>query len=706
MNWRTVRTLVMHELRMLMRDRRTVILSIVLPLVVMPLMIFGTTLVQERREEKLDETVYQYTVTGTEAKKLRSLITRGLKHAKLQADESDLSTFKYEELPVASPDSSLKARDLHFYLEALSGAEADSIDLHVQQEDDVEVTSNETVESYTVKTIAEIRFPGVSVVNIYFQADRDASREGQDKMWRLLRLTRKTDREAALRASGLPVNPQDVMSVESNNVATAGQMTGSLIGRMMPVILVFLMLTGGSVAALDSIAGEKERGSLETLLTTSVQRVEIIASKQLTILSVALVITIIQVVNLLCYLTFRVIELPDGFIVDVPPATLALLLLLFIPVASLVSSALLMISAYAKSFKETQMYYLPVFLFMLVLTAASFLPGISLRSAIAVVPLANVSVAVREVMVGSYDWPMLFITFAVMALAAAWMIRASAGMLSMERLITASEVDEADLVGGPALFPKHVVRWYAVMWALLFAVAANIPQLATFERQLLFNEFVIFIGAPALILWKYRLNIKEALALRPVKLIVWPIILLLIPAVQLTGTGVFYLANFIFPVPERMLEAFSRQIFPEDMSVWLLFIYIAIIPGICEEIGFRGTLLYGLRRRFHPIVLALVIGAIFGIFHIALFRIIPTGFLGVVLTGVALLTGSIFPCMLLHIGNNGFALWMSKHEITMAGLDWWHYLIGTVAFAGCMYLLYRHRTPYPDLRQAMPAKTK
>jgi len=697
MNWIIVRTLMFHEVRMLIRDRRSVILSVFLPIVIIPAMLLGTRVVGEWRTEKLDDTVYRYAVTGPGAESVREVIKRARIYLKDHgADEADrdLLTFRAEELPAAEPDTLMKSRDLHFYLEGLPGDTPDSL---------AGVTSTAKFDSLAGNTgplgsITDVRFPGVPVINIYFLANRDASNEGSRKMWRLLRLIREEDRAAALRDHGLAVPPQNIVQIDQNNVATASQMSGSMLGQFLPMVLVFLMLTGGSVAAMDSIAGEKERGSLETLLTTCVSRMEIVAAKQLTILIVALVITFIQILNLLCYVTFEVIQLPEDFTISLSPKTLLFILALFIPVAAFISSVLLMISAYAKSFKETQFYFLPVFLTISVLMASSLLPGLSLNSIIAFVPLANVSVAVREIMVGNYNWPMLAITLIVMLGAAVVSARASANMLSMERLISAGDMDEADLAGGPTLFPRHVLRWYAVLWAVMFAVAVNMEVENAFYTQLFINEFVLFLGVPFLIIWRYRLKVKEALALRPVKPIVWPLILLLIPATQLTGTAVFFIANLIFPVPEKMLEEFGRNILPENLATWQLLFLIGIVPGICEEIGFRGTLLHGLRRKFHPVVLVLVVGGIFGLYHMALFRIIPTGFLGVIITAVALMTGSILPCMLLHAGNNMFAVIMTRLAVPIAGLDWWYYGLAAITFVGCLILLYRNRTPYPGLR--------
>jgi membrane protease YdiL (CAAX protease family) len=147
-----------------------------------------------------------------------------------------------------------------------------------------------------------------------------------------------------------------------------------------------------------------------------------------------------------------------------------------------------------------------------------------------------------------------------------------------------------------------------------------------------------------------------------------------------------------------VLEQFSRSILPSEVPLWQLFFFLSVLPAVCEEIGFRGTLLYGLRHRFRPAALALAVGAVFGLFHVALFRIIPTGFLGVVLTAIALLTGSIFPGMVIHAGSNAFGLWAGLHEFPLARLDWWVYAAAGIAFILSFYIVYRNRTPYPGLR--------
>jgi sodium transport system permease protein len=702
MNWQTFRILFAHEVRMLMRDRRTIVFAVVIPIAVWPIMLFGTKKMSERRQQQLKETTFKYAIVGHEADYARALIQKGrdrAEEAEAESDSSDKETrnFKFQEERIPDASTALQAGTIHFYIEALSGKDADALPRRKEPEGD-RGRFGGAPPSHSQLVIEQKRLPGVPLIRINFKGDQDDSMAGLSRMQDLLRRVQRAERNAILKKQGFPLDPKQLFFVENRNEASAGQVTGSWVGRFLTLFLLMFMLSGGSVVAMDIIAGEKERGSLETLLTTAASRAEIVAAKQAVILIVALIITLINVASILVYVTFRVIKLPKSFVIDAPPSVIVTLLLLFIPVAALIASVLLMLSAYAKSYKEAQLYFFPVYMLSILPAAASFLPGITLRSAIVVVPLANVSIAVREIMVGKFDWPMISIVVVVMTASAAWAMRVSAGMLSKERLITASESDAADFAGGPALFPKHVLRWYGVMGAILFAVAANVPQLATFRRQLLFNELVLFLGAALLMIRRYRLNFREALALRPVKPAVWLATLLAIPSGNLVAVGVFRIASLVLPVPGQMLEQFGKGLMPETIPAWQMVFFLAILPGICEEIAFRGTLLYGLRKKLRPVPLALAVGLIFGLFHVALFRIIPSTFLGVILTAVALMTGSILPCILLHAGNNAFVYWAAKADFPVANQHWGVYLAAAAVFGLCLYLMYRNRTPYPGLR--------
>src|SRR5438034_9743966 len=406
MNWSVLRLLFLHELKMLVRARRTVVMALVLPALIMPLMLYAQKYSLERRERLLSEAVYRFAITGESADRIRKLInqTRRELNREQREDAGQFTQFRFFETTTANPQAALDRDEIQFYIE----------------------TANETSADH------------VPVINVIYRGDRIAYDTAHSSMMRLLTVARQREATMMLVDRGFPADPKQVFVTNDRNIANNGEVTGSIVGRFITLFLVMMMFTGGAVAAMDIIAGEKERGTLETLLTTAAGRHEIVAAKQLAITSVAIVITLIQGLNFLLYIRLRVVPLPRNFDLHLPTGMALTLLFLFLPLAATIASVLLMISAYAKSYKESQMYFFPVYLISLLPSLAAVLPGVELRSAIVAVPLANVSVAAREILMGRPDFVMILVTFAVMILTAAYLMRASARMLSREDIILPS----------------------------------------------------------------------------------------------------------------------------------------------------------------------------------------------------------------------------------------------------------------------------
>jgi len=663
MNWSVFRLLYVHEMRLLVRARRTIVLSVLLPALIMPLMIFTSNYSNDQRAQTLADTTYKFAIVGPLSVRIRGLIEKTR-----EIHSSSPRPFKFTEILTDNPQNALETGDIQFYIRTQTGEDADKF-------------SNSPKE----------RVSGVPLITVVYRGNQDISNNGRGRIIELLELARQRDTELALAEHGFAGDPHQLFIISTTNLATGGQVTGLTVGRFITAILVMLMLTGGSVAALDIIAGEKERGTLETLLTTAAGRTEIVAAKQFAISSIALAITLIQALNFFVYIKLKLINLPEGFNLELSTSMALTLLLLFAPLAITLGSILLMLSAYAKSYKEAHLYFFPVYLLGLLVSLTSLLPGVPLRSAIAIVPIANVSVAAREILVGRPDIPMILLTFLVMVGVASWLMRTARQMLSREDIVLPAHAEPAEFLGGKALFGKRVMRWFALMWAIQFAAAANIPALASLQRQIVFNEIIVLLGASVLMIRIYKLDIRETLSLRGVKPVVWLAIACAIPTANSAAVAVFRVANIFIPVSEELLRSTSESLIPPGMPQWQLFLLLAVLPAVCEEIAFRGILLSGLRHRLRPVTLAIVVGLVFGMFHMTLFRIAPTAVLGVVLTAIAIMTGSIFPGMILHMGNNSWGVWAGLHDFDADTLGPWQSAAMLSVFALSMWVIYRNR---------------
>ena len=401
-------------------------------------------------------------------------------------------------------------------------------------------------------------------MRVVFRGDRDISTAALNRMLDALRDTRRQQQADLLVAGHFRSNPPAWAKITEINLASGGHVAGLTLGRMVTLFVLMFVLMGGAVVATDSLAGEKERGTLETLLTTSARRLDILAAKHLVIMALGVMITLLQAGNLLVCVGFKLLPVPVNLAAAVTPWTVALLFLLYLPLVALVANVLLLVSGLSRSYKEAQLYFFPVFILGLVPALAALLPGSRCVPRLLVVPIANLSVAVKEVLIGTFDWPMIVLAWVVTAGAAAWISRLGVRVLSSERMITASETDAVQFAGGAALFERHVLRWFAVLWAVLLIVS-NYTQAADLRIQLAINLVGLFFGASCLMIWKYRLNPRSVLALRLPRPAIWPAVLLGVPGGLIVASGLFTLTSFLLPVPEKMLESFEQSLLPKGV---------------------------------------------------------------------------------------------------------------------------------------------
>ncbi len=677
---------------MVARDRRMLVTSVVLPLLVMPLMFLGSSLGIKKHEKKLQEMVYPYALTGSETAWLREVLART--RVRLDASATTNKTaFRYKEITCADPVAALNKGDIEFFLQTLpaSGSTVAKATSGLRPSANKKPIDTEDQED------AEKAVSGVPIVRVVYRGDRHESTSGMSKMREALSATRRLERGELLQTSGFPLVPAQVAAIKETDLATQTQVAGLALGKSLTLLLLLFIFSSGAVVATDSLAGEKERGTLETLLTTGAGRLEILAAKHLVIVAVALLITAIQVLNLLVYVHFKLLPVPPNWAAAITPFTGLLLLLLYVPLAALAANVLLLVSGYARTYKEAQMWFLPVLLVGFVPALAPLLPGVPLRSVAVLVPIANLALAAKEILIGSFDWPMIALAWFVSLGAAAWTARFGVRSLGQEKLITAADKDLIDFAGGPALFERRVVLWFGVLWAVLILVNSYTETLDV-RLQLVINLVGLFFTTCCLMLRVYRLNPKEALALRWPRPAVWLGLIFAIPGGMLTAIALFRLSSLFLPTPDSVVERFTRALLPERISFLQMLFFMTVLPGIFEEIAFRGLLLHGLRRRLHPVLLALVVGVVFGFYHVALFRLVPTAVLGVLFAAVTLLTGSIFPAMVWHASSNALGLLLSRAGISENDLDPVFFVGGASLLALGFWIFWRNRTPYPDLR--------
>ncbi|NCG33910.1 MAG: ABC transporter permease subunit, partial [Proteobacteria bacterium] len=430
-------TLFRYEIKRLMRDTRMILIAIVAPLVLFPVMILVMRAVEQNEERRLEDTVYEYAVTGDEAEWGRRMVAAALE---LEANDPDTTRnpVRFQEVQTNEADSLLIAAEIHVVVEALSPEAFERIRAEEEAAADAEreAAGEEDEAEEEDESEPELSLPAV---RLRHRGQSDFSRTASRLLGSRIAEVRSELRDSVYRAGGLPIEVSQIASVTTENTASAEREGGAMLGLALTPFLLLLMLSGGSIMAVDTISGEKERGTLETLLTTAAARSDIVTAKMMGVIAVGIAVAAINILNLLLYLVLGIVDLPEQFAIALSPLDLVLFLILFLPLTVLVASALLLLSGYAKSYKEYQIYFFPLFLVFLVPSLAGMLPGMDLRSAIAFFPIAGIGVAVREIMIGEYDWPFLMLAFASTGGAALWAARLTERTLSMERLISVSD---------------------------------------------------------------------------------------------------------------------------------------------------------------------------------------------------------------------------------------------------------------------------
>lgn len=226
------------------------------------------------------------------------------------------------------------------------------------------------------------------------------------------------DHNAALREealSAMRMNKAELRYVLNpirlEEISTAGnrERVGAVVGGFLPYILLMVCLMAAMYPAIDLGAGEKERGTLETLLLAPIPRTSLVLAKFLVLFTVGLCSALLMVASLGLLMTL-VGNQAEGamaqMVRSVGAGDLAMVALMLVPTAAIFASTLLAISIYAKSYKEAAGMISPLMMLVIVPIVVAMLPGVELNWFWSMVPLTNVSLAMKELVKGTMDYRM------------------------------------------------------------------------------------------------------------------------------------------------------------------------------------------------------------------------------------------------------------------------------------------------------------
>ncbi|MET1219504.1 MAG: ABC transporter permease subunit, partial [Glaciecola sp.] len=196
---------------------------------------------------------------------------------------------------------------------------------------------------------------------------------------------------------------------------------------------------GAMLPATDIGAGEKERGTLETLLISPVPRNQLVLGKFFTIAFAGVTSAMITVASLFVWGVVMsqgmAIKVLTEFMGAISAIDFVLMFLMLVPVVAIFSAVLLSLSIYAKSFKEAQGYMTPLVFIVIVPIIIAMLPGIKLEGIYAWIPLTNVALAIKELIKGTMDYMALLPIFLSTTVIAGLLIAFCAYWFKQEKVL-------------------------------------------------------------------------------------------------------------------------------------------------------------------------------------------------------------------------------------------------------------------------------
>ena len=376
MSLRNIGIVYRKELVDSLRDTRTLISTIAVPLLLMPLLTIGLGVVTVRQVGQAREEIPKVMILGAEdSPNLRA----------------ELAKLEGVQIVPQEPD----------YAEEISSKQIRAA-VQIPEGFDAKLAAGEPMS-----------------VRIYMYEGELKSGFGADRMQNFFRDLRERAIRERLQARQLPESLIRPFDIKQQNVAPPEKVGGAILGGLVPYFVILLCLTGAMYPAMDLTAGEKERGTIETILCSPVSRTHLVLGKFLMVLTASVATAGLSIISMTVSFVVGKKLLQGvgsgaaGQIIQITMTGKAVLsvFIMVLPLAVLFSAALLAIALFAKSFKEAQSYISPLMIVVVLPAVAAVLPGVELNTTLALVPVLNTSLVSKEIMTGTYHWNYIALIF-------------------------------------------------------------------------------------------------------------------------------------------------------------------------------------------------------------------------------------------------------------------------------------------------------
>ncbi len=671
MSFENVKLIFLRELRDQLRDRRTLFAVVVLPLLLYPLL--GMLIFQVQQFLK-EHTSRIRIVTASELPAQPRLLDGG----KLAPEFGDARQLDIEIVPSASKSfDEIKSQSQADIQLGLYDAVVYFPPDFAQQLQRIRAGKETRQDKRELKH--ENALPETQII---FDAARDKSRVAKLRIETVLLNWRNSLGESNLEASNLSAIAARPFDLKQTDVAPEVRRRVALWSKILPFILMIWALTGAFYPAVDLCAGEKERGTLETLLTSPAARQEIVCGKLLTVMTFSIATAVLNLASMVAtgaFIFSQIQRMGAASIpldVSAPPVSALLCLVLaLIPISALFSALALAIAAFARSSKEGHYYLVPLLMLSLPLMMLSIVPGAELDLGFSLIPLTGLLLWLRAFIEGQYfdvlrfSVPVLGMT----ALCCFFSIRWAVSQFNNESVLF-RESERFDLV----LWLRHLrsnrtalpTAGQAVILTLLillarFTFSLAVPEPTSWSVLAITTLILLlgFVAAPACLMAVFfTRRPAETLLLRaPAVTATIPIAALLAaslhPLLLWLNQGIAWLYP-LNPLAAAKLGEIESMFL--SAPLWQALAVICLAPAICEELAFRGFILSGLRRAGRDWTAILITSAVFGLAHGILQQSLGAAVIGLVIGYVAIKSGSLWPGVAYHAVHNGLSVCIGR----------------------------------------------
>jgi sodium transport system permease protein len=483
--------------------------------------------------------------------------------------------------------------------------------------------------------------------------------------------------EARLVHDQKPPGYTEPIAVKGEDVAPEDEIGGSIWGRIFPFLLVIMALTGAFYPAVDLCAGEKERGTMETLLISPATRSEIVLGKFFTVMLASMSTALLNLVSMGLtglQLAGQVASMgPKSgskmatLIAPPSPTSYFWMMLLLVPLSAFFAALCVALATMARSMKEGQYYMTPLYLVSLPLILVTLAPEVTLNLFFSLVPITGVSLLLKALILGDYDVARrYFLPVLLPTLVYAWLSLQWAVDLFRREEVVFRESDAFDLKS----WLRHLIRdkeptpnvgsalfCFAIMLGLAW-FSMQLGTIASPLKAMVIGHLVFILGPPVVLAFLLTSDPIRTLRLRWPRLSELALAAGLALALNPLTREVGYYADKLFPTSEA-IKSVLAELTSQIPNLGVALLVFALMPAITEEFAFRGYILSGLQRTYKPGTSIVLSALLFGILHVLLslfVQLFGATLLGLVIGLIAIRTGSLWPGVLFHFINNALGL--------------------------------------------------